>query len=314
MGYEKILVADTLEDKLILINLASFKIEKTIDLWKLITKDNTYDRLENNKLGVCELNKSKLNNLYITNCYDNSIMKIDINREKILGILKIGKNPTCLSSFNGKIYIANSDSNTISVIDEDSFSLIEDIAVGERPTDIQIDEENERIFVANGNCYTISIIDLKNKKLESIILNTYPVKLIYEDEKLFILSYINKGNKDYTNLSEVEVKSLEIKTSIDLVGIFTDFTKIIGKEIYYLTNIEDGNIYKIYMDKGFGSQKIEKEKLYLGGMPNKILFDGDSTLYICNILSGELISVDEKNQEVKDKIRVGKEPNGFILL
>ena len=314
MEYEKILVADTLEDKLILINLESFKIEKTIDLWRLIADDKIHDKLESDRLGIYDLNKSKLNNLYITNCHDNSVMKIDLDREKILGILKIGKNPTCLSSCDGKVYIANSDSNTISVIDERDFTLIEDISVGERPTDIEIDEENGRIFVANGNCDTISVIDLKNKKIESIKINMHPIKLIYEDERLFVLSYINKANKDYTNLSEIEIESSKIKCSIDLIGIFTDFTKIKNKRIYYLTNIEDGNIYKLLIRRVLGEEKIEKMKLNLGGMPNKIVFDGKSTLYICNISSGELVSLYEKDKKIKNKIRVGKEPNGLLLL
>ncbi len=308
------LITDTFEDKLILINLKNFNIEKTIDIWRLITKDNLHDELETNKLGLYELNKTKFNNIYITNCNDNSIMKIDIYREKILGILKVGKNPTCINSFNGKIYIGNSDSNTISVIDEKGFCLLEDISVGERPTDIKIDEKNERMFVANGNCYTISIINLINKEIRSITLDMYPIKLIYEDDRLFVLSYRNKGNEDYTNLSEIEIKSSEIKDSIDLVGIFTDFTKIKGKEIYYLTNIEDGNIYIISIDKNLEIQTIQKEILYLGGMPNKIVFDGKSNIYICNMLSGELVVLDEKNQKITNKLRVGKEPNGLLLL
>lgn len=314
MGWEKILVADTDEDKLILIDTESFSVEKTLKLSKLKIKDNFKLNLENNKFGPYDVIKSKDNNIYVTNCYDNSIMKIDLNGEKILGLLKLGKNPTCLRRFDGKIYIANSDSNTISVVDESSFSLLEDIAVEERPTDIRIDRDNKRIFVANGNCYTISIIDLNNKKIKSIILQTYPIKLIYEDERLFVLSYTNKGDKDYTNLSEIEMKNFKIIVSIDLIGIFTDFIKIKGKEMYYLTNIEDGNIYRIWIDSNLKERSVDKSKILLGGMPNKIIFDHKSNLYACNMLSGELISIDEKTGEIKDKIRVGKEPNGLILL
>lgn len=314
MGYEKILIADTNEDKLILISLKDFTVEKSIDLFKLKVNANIELNLENDKFGPCGLYLSVDKYIYVTNCYDNSIMKIDLKQEKILEILKVGKNPTCLKSFDGKIYIANSDSNTISVVDENSFTLLENIVVGERPTDIKLDENNGSLFVANGNCFTISIIDLNSKTINSIILEMHPIKILYENNRLFVLSYMNNEKNEYTNLSEIQINDFKIIMSMDLKGIFSDFIKIKGQEKYYLTNIEDGNVYIISINNTFKRNRIKIEKLFLGGMPTEIILDDNSNVIISNILASEIIIIDEKTNGIKDKIRVGNEPNGIILL
>ncbi len=311
LGYEKILIADTSEDKLILISLENFTVEKNIDLCKLKVDTDIELNLENDKFGPFGIYLSEDKYIYVTNCYDNSVMKIDLNQEKILEILKVGKNPTSLESFDGKIYIANSDSNTISVVDEKSFSLLENIVVGERPTDIKIDETNGTLFVANGNCFTISMIDLNSKTINSIVLGMHPIKIIYEDDRFFVLSYMNNEKNEYTNLSEIQINDFKVIMSIDLKGIFSDFKKIKGKEKYYLTNMEDGSVYII--DAKLKEDKMESTKIFLGGMPNEIILD-NSNIIISNILTGEIIIMDEKTNRVKDKIRVGNEPNGIILL
>lgn len=309
MNYHKILVANTGEDTLILQDLRDYSKFKTLLLSKLTNSKEAILTYENNQLGPYDLTLGNENIIYVTNAYDNSIMKIDIENNKLLGFLKVGRNPTCLKSFKEKIYVANTDSNSISIIDEKTFSLIEDIAVGEKPTDIQIDEETSKIFIANANCYTINILDLNREKIQSIVLSKQPIKMIIESERLFVLSYINNGVTNCSNLSELQRGSNKIIRSIDLKGIFGNMVKIKGKDIFYLSNGEDGSIYKIILNN-----KVDISKIYLGGLPNTMKWDGETRLYIANALNNHITIIDEPKNQICGNIRVGKEPNGILLL
>ena len=228
---------------------------------------------------------------------------------KLLEYIKVGRNPTSIQNFEGKIYIANTDSNSISVIDDKDFAIIEDISVGEKPTDIQIDKENLKLFVANGNCYTINILDLESESMASIIIGKQPTKMIIEGKKLFVLSYINNGVTNFSNLSELRIDDYQTKMSIDLKGIFDNFIKIKHDNIFYLSNAEDGYIYRVSIDKD-----ISISKVYLGGMPSTMKWDGENKIYITNIFNNEISIMDILTNRIIKTLKVGKEPNGILLL
>lgn len=308
LGYNKILIANTGDDSLTLVYPNNIPMNKTFKITDLITNNNL-SFINNGKLGPYDMNVGKGGYIYITNSYDNSLMKIDLEEEKVLDLIKTGKNPTCLKVFKGRIYIINSDSNSLSIIDEETFSLLECISLGENPTDIQIDEKREKIFIANRDCHKINILDLNNDKISSMVLNTLPIKIIMEDNRLFVLSFINNGVKNYSNLSEIKIQDYKIIMSINLKGVFTHFIKIKGKEIFYLTNIEDECIYRIS-----NNEKTKWKKIFIGGMPNNIVWDGKSKIYVTNTSTKDLIIIDEKGQSIINNIRVGNEPYGILLL
>jgi len=301
----KILVANTGEDSLF---LKDKEESKTIFLKKLM-KEQGNSFQENEHLGPFDMVLGDKEIVYVTNSYDNSVMKVDIENDRILKYIKVGRNPTCIKKLNGKIYIANSDSNSISVVDEESFSLIEDISVGEKPTDIEIDEENLKVLIANGNCFTISVLDLNKETISSIRLSKHPIKILIEGKAIFILSYKNNGMTNYSNLSILDMETYKQIKSIDLKGIFGSFIKIRGRLEFYLTNVEDGYVYRVDLDK---NAKISK--IFLGGMPNNIIYDGVNRIYVTNILKNDLTIIQNDINGIIDNFRVGKEPNGILLL
>lgn len=308
LEYNKVLIANTDEDSLTLVYPEDTSMNQTFKIWDLI-KNGNINFTNNKRLGPYDMALGGKGYIYITNSYDNSLMKVDLKEEKVLELIKIGKNPTSLKIYKEKIYILNSDSNSLYILDEETLSVLECITLGENPTDIEIDKENENIFIANRNCYTINILDLNSEKMSSIVLNTLPIKIIIEDNRLFVLSYMNNGLKNYSNLSEIKLRDYKVIMSMNLEGVFTHFIKIKGKEIFYLTNIEDECLYKI----SIGEEKKWSKKI-IGGMPNNILWDGKSKIYITNMSKNDLIIIDEKDQNIIDKIRVGNEPYGILLL
>lgn len=309
MTFKKAFVVNTGEDSLTMIKLSDLTVEKTIYLSKLLGGELLCITSENKNLGSYDLIIDENNIGYITNSYKNCVMKVDLDNNKLLDVVKVGKNPTSIRAFKGKIYVANSDSNSISIIDQESFTLLEDISVGERPTDILIDEQDSQIFIANSNCYTITILDLEREDIASIYLTKQPIKIFLEGKRLFVLSYINNGIINYSNISEFEKPKFNIVNSIDLKGNFSDFIKIKDKDLFYLSNGEDGYTYKISI-----LQKEKISKIYLGGMPNTIKWDSKDRILIGDILNDNLIVINIENNKIIKKIRLGKEPNGIFLI
>ena len=103
------------------------------------------------------------------------------------------------------------------------------------------------------------------------------------------------------DLNNFKLKENKIK------GLFLDFI-IEGFECL-LTNSEDGYLYSY----DIGSNKLSK-RIYLGGLPNKIISGGSRTLYISDLIDNCVKVVDLENNVLKEIIKVGKEPQGFILL
>lgn len=303
------LTANTGEDSLTLISFDNGFASKTIFLSELIEKYDSKIIEDSNQLRPLNMALTGDGYILLANSYDNSVMKIDIDNLQILGWIKVGKNPTVIEEFQDKSYVVNTDSNSISVLDTKSFTLIEDIAVGEKPTDIIIDREKCKCYVANSNCYTMNVLDLKSESIDTISLGKQPIKLLLEEEELYVLSYTNNGVMNVSNLMGLSSEDYQVKMNLDLNGIFDDFIKFRGEKTFYLSSADDGYIYKIIMDK-----KVEIEKTYLGGMPSPIKWDGESKLYIANILNNEICIIDVMTNKILKNLRVGKEPSGILLL
>ena len=303
------MVANTGEDTLTYIDLKNREMIETIGLRNIISNHkDTMPRIDSSFIGPYDMVYNGCGFIYCTNNYNNSIFKIDIKSKKVVDLLHVGSFPTCIRNFKDYLFIANSDSNSISIVDEKSFSLIENIPVGEKPEDIEIDEDNMKMYVVNSNGHSINIIDLRGKDNRLVRLDNNPVKIIIEKESIFILSIVNNGITSNSNISIMDRKSYKIQESINFKGIFSTMLKINGSEIIFITNMDNGFLYRMNIIKG-----NLLSKTYLNGMPNKLEWDGDNTLFISNISTNTLTLFDINSDKVIDNIKVGMEPNGILL-
>lgn len=297
----KVIVANTGEDTLTYIDLKNRGVIETIELKNNGNKGpffGPYDMVANGKGYI-----------YISNIYDNSIIKLDIKNRKVIDVLHVGSYPTCIKYFQNHLYVTNSDSNSISIIDERNFSLIENISVGEKPIDIEIDEKEMKIYVANSNESSINVIDLISKSNNTIRLDNNPIKIIIEGKYLYILFTINNDTINNSNISIINLKTYEKQNLINLEGIFSTMLKINSSEIIFLTNIDKGYLYRMDIEK-----KNLLSKTYLTGMPNKLDWDGQNLLFITNILTDTLTLFDTNENRIIKNIKVGQEPNGILIL
>lgn len=307
---KRIVVANTGDDSLVFIdNWMSGEIE-VVKIKELECFNPTQTRAKFNScyIGPYDLATDGKKYLYCSNIYDNSIIKIELNTRKVVDIVPVGRYPTCIRYYKNKIYAANSDSNSLSVVEENSFLLVENIPVGEKPVDIQIDEKTNKIYVANGNGFSIDVIDLNGEKKRNIKLMDNPIKMIIDDGLMYILSNVNNG----LNNSKIYVMDLEtysIRSINNLKGIFNNMIKVNGSEVIFITNMDNGYLYRMDVEK-----RNLLSKIYLGGMPNKLEWDGDNMLFISNVSNNVINIFDIELNKAIDSIKVGKEPNGILVV
>lgn len=297
MRKEKIIVANTGEDSLSIIDTKNdYKIEKIY-----------FNSFPLGPYGIYA--NHKMDKIYTTNSYNNSVSKINLAKNKVVDLLAVGSCPTCIKGYNDLILISNSDSNSISIINEYYFKLMENISVGEKPNDIEIDKGTGKIYVANSNGHSIEVIDLEKNNIERISLKSNPIKIQLEKDFLYILSIKNEKYYNKSNLLILDLKSHKIIKTLDLIGIFNYMIKLKNKSIIFLSNIENGYLYIINIEKG----KII-DKIYIGGMPNRILSNENNFLYITNINKNILSKVNYKERKVIKTINVGIEPNDLVFI
>ena len=302
----KLIVANTGDDTLSCLDIDKREVIDIIDLKSILNNKNI--KLDRSIIGPYELITTENNLIYCTNIYDNSIFKIDMETKEIIDTLYVGSYPTCIKYFNNSFYIVNTDSNSISIVDEKSFSLVENIQVGEKPTDIEIDENNMKVYVANSNGYSINRIDIK--KYENIIikLENNPLKMILEGNHMYILSNVNNSPIHRSNISIMNLETLDRENILDLNGIFNTMLKINGSEIIFTTNIGDGYLYRMNI-----KNKNLLSKTNLSGIPNKLEWDGNEIVFITNISTNTLTLFDIKTNKIIQNIKVGLEPNGILV-
>ena len=279
---ERVIVANTKDDSLTFIDLANgrrietWNLKDSIRLNKSISMHSIY-------LGPYELETDGKGNLYCTNIYDNSILKIDLMDKEIIDIMAVGKNPTCIRYFEDKLFIINSDSNSVSIVDEKRFTLAENIQVGEKPVDIEIDEEKKKVYIANFFSQSIDVLDLVNKNRTIIKLKYSPVKMILDKNQLFVLTNVYNGTLDTSNITIIDLKNYVKRDTSKFKGIFSNMLKINGKEIVFVTSMDNGYLYRMDIER-----KDLLSKTYLSGMPNKLRWNGENLLFISNISNNVL--------------------------
>lgn len=306
----KLLVANTGEGSIGIIDLKNNYDTKLIPIKCLIKekdKSNIYlDTYHIGPYGLC-LSSNK-GNIYLSNVYDNSIYKINISCKKIIDFIPVGKFPICLDVYNGSIFVLCSDSNSVSIIDESNFKLIENITVGEKPVDFEIDKLNKKIYIANNNGQSIDVIDINSNIISRIKLNKNPIKIQIEKDLMYVLSNVNNGVLNISNISIINVVNNSIIKSIDIEGIYNNMYKPHGIDFVYITSFESGCIFKIDLHS---SKTILKK--HLKGMPNKIAILGNN-LYITNISQNCITIFNIKEDKMLKNIKVGIEPNDLIII
>lgn len=300
---KKIITTNLEEDSLSIIEKSYNPRSDTLYLKDLILEKN----LVINKKGPIDLLIDK-EKLLVINSEDDSLFEIDIQARRIISITKLGRCPTNIGIYEDKIYIINSDSNSLTIMDSRKMEVVETISLGNNPSSLAIDHIYKRIFISNFEGSSISIIEIKGKKIDYPI-EDQPLKVKIYGDYIYILSILNSSNRHGSKLSLIDRRQLRPVDSIYLKGLFYDFVKIHKMDQIYLINPEDGYLYKLEE-----AEKKIKKALYLGGLARKILYDGKEHLYINDIVNNEILIVNIDKNIIEYRIKVGREPQGILLV
>lgn len=302
----KLIVANTGSDSISIINIDNRSLSDTVHLSESMkVKDKTTS--SGPYVGPHHICFKENNIIYSANSYNNSVYKINIDTKETEDIVFVGSFPSHLALHNGFIYVTNSDSNSISVIEEKGFNVIENIPVGERPHDIKLDKLNNRLYISNNNGFSVDMIDLTLNIEKKIDLKYNPVHVEIEDNIMFVLSPPSNGLLD----SRLVIYSLEEEKTVNEIyvsGVIVDMIILDNKDIAYVTNVEDGNLYEIDLLE----YKI-KSKYNIGGMPNNIIRKNDE-LFISDALYNRVVIFNYIQCRIVCSINVGIEPNGLIII
>lgn len=296
---KNVLIANTGEDTLTFVNRNDERIMGIINL----------QSFGNYPIGPYELLSIDDTFVYCINIYENSLYKINLKRKKVVDRLYTGTSPSCIDYFDNHLYVVNTDSNSISVIDMKNFSIVESIPVEEKPVDMIVDKQNKKIYVANSNSSSISIINLVNDKMETIKLSSNPLKIILEKRKIYILTSVDSAFINRSNIILWDLEKSKEEELVKLKGIFNTMIKINSSEIVFATNMGNGCLYRVDIRKN----NILK-KTNLSGLPNKLVWDKNRFLYITNLSTNTLSIFDIKTSKIITNIKVGREPNGILIL
>lgn len=310
MEIEKIISTSFKEDTLDIRFIDENARKENIKLVDLFKKSKIKDLHEiGDKLGPIDLCFDEYGILLLVNSNDDSIFKIDLENKVLINMAKVGRHPVNVKVYKDKIYILNSDSNAISVLDNKEFKLIENINIGENPIDMLIDKLRDNIYTLNLQDFTINIISLREKSNRQIDLKGQPRKIILENHSIFILTNSIEDWIEYSEIKEFRTSDNKLIKVHNIRGVFYNFVKLTGQGIFYLINYNDGYLYK------FNSINNVLEKyIYIGGISSKIICIDPKRLYINNLLKNEIISINTLERKIKSRIKVGKDPQGFILL
>jgi len=304
---KKLIVANTGSDSLSIVDiLNNFKVEN-ISLLKGWEKEERH--IDKPSIGPHQLILSENENIvYTVNSYNNSLFKVNINKKIIEDVIYVGCFPTHLQIFGDFLYITNSDSNSISVIDIENFLLIENISVGEKPHDIKFNKNDGKIYVANNSGYSISVIGQSNHEEETIRMKSNPLHILIDNNKMYILSSLTNGMLN-SNITVLDLEDKRVINSIDITGVAMDMVLIKEEDILFVTNGEDGYLYKLDM----ANSKVSNS-YHIGGMPNGIIWDEENLIFITDALNNSVIVFDYLKGEIIKNIEVGLDPNGLILI
>lgn len=245
--------------------------------------------------------------LLILNSDEDSLYRVDVSNGRLLNQLSLGRCPVRIKTLGDRIYVLNIDSNSLSIIDKVDFTVVENIYVGEKPTDLAVDEVTGKVFITNLNSYSISIIDHDNGNMEEIKLSFMPFRIKVEMGTIYVLGFLNNNSLGHSVLSSFDPIEKKSKMSKIISGIYFDFIKPKGKEYFYLVDSENSWLY------GFdGVSEINNRLIYIGGLTNYLNYE-EKNLYLNDMVNNQIVIVDTEINQIKKRITVGIEPHDILL-
>jgi YVTN family beta-propeller protein len=100
--------------------------------------------------------------LYVVAQEDNSLLVVDLSKNKVLKKIGVGNLPhsVILSNNEQRAYVSNQWSDDISVIDLTTFKVVDTLKTGNGPAGMSLSADNKYLYVVDSYSSNISVLDL----------------------------------------------------------------------------------------------------------------------------------------------------------
>ncbi len=240
---------------------------------------------------------------YITNQGDNTVSVMDIQQNKVISTIKVGKAPVgvAVSSKLKRVFISNVESNNISVIDAVNNKVIDSIALQSSPVGLAMAPDHNTLYVADWFSDRIIAINTAdyNQRREVIVPKAPAGLAVSEDSNTLYVAA-----RDSNEVAVVDTKSFAVTKRI-AVGAHP-FGLSINKDMLYIVNVYDNTVSVI------NTRTWAQTKIKVGEHPYCAIPSNDNkTLYVTNTQDDTISVVDLATQQTIALIDVGMTPEGI---
>lgn len=246
------------------------------------------------------------NSIYLADSFNDKIYKYEYKLNE-LSEETVGRDPRHMCIEGDNMYVANFESDNISVIDLSNFNLIESIPAGIKPHDVLYNNNNHKLYVC---CYEENeIIEYAiNREIKRhFAADGKPMHMFLSGDKIILMTYFVNGNV-HTKINFINIESGTIEKVIVLDGLGSDFDIDYNKNMLYVINIVDKNLYIIDILK-----KETVKSVYLGGYPESLTV-GEKYVYVTNSKKNQITTVNSDNLTVSNVINLGFSPSCIKII
>ncbi len=240
---------------------------------------------------------------YITNQGDNTVSVIDIQHNKVIETIKVGKAPVgvAVSAKLKRVFISNVESNDISVINSANNQVIESIALQGSPVGLAMAPDHNMLYMADwfsDRIIAISTADYSQRR--EVMVAKAPAGLVVsaDSNTLYVAA------RDSNEVAVIDTKSMTISKRI-AVGTHP-FGLSINKDILYVVNVYENTVSAI------NTKTWAQTKIKVGEHPYcAVASSNNKTLYVTNTQDDTVSVVDIASQKTTALIDVGMTPEGI---
>jgi YVTN family beta-propeller protein len=254
-------------------------------------------------LCACAPTPSQHSIAYITNQGDNTVSVIDIQQNKVINTIKVGKAPVgvAVSTKLKRVFISNVESGDISVIDSAINKVIESIAVQGSPVGLAMAPDYNTLYVADWfSDRIIAISTADYTKRREVMVAKAPAGLVVSNDS----NTLYVAARDSNEVAVVDTKSFAV---IKRIAAGTHpFGISINKDTLYVVNVYDNTISAI------NTQTWAESKIKVGEHPYCVVSSADNkTLYVTNTQDDTVSVIDLGTHKTVAVIDVGMTPEGI---
>lgn len=241
------------------------------------------------------------NSVYLADSHNSKIYRYNYVLNEFSDVT-VGRDPRHMAVDKDNMYVANFESDNISVIDLSNFTLTESIPAGIKPHDVLYDKNNDTLYVC---CYEENEImeySADREIIRHFTTEGKPMHMFMLEECLIVMTYFINGSV-HTKINFIDIKSGKIDKIVLIEGLASDFDIDYKRQLLFLINIVDKNLYIIDIAK-----KEILKTIFMGGYPENLAV-GTDNVYVTNSKKNRITIIESDKLTASEIIQLSFTPS-----